>query len=60
MRKIVLERLKGPSVDLSGLTLPEAMEKLWQMTAEGWEVDAVEVFENSVTAYVHRILEKYR
>jgi len=60
MSKIVLERLKGPSVDLSGLTLPEAMEKLWQMTAEGWEVDAVEVLENSVTAYVHRILEKYR
>ena len=60
MSKIVLERLKGPSVDISGLTFLEAMEKLWQMTAEGWEVDSIEVLENSVTAYMHRVLEKYR
>jgi len=30
------------------------------MTAEGWEVDSIEVLENSVTAYMHRVLEKYR
>lgn len=55
-----LDYLKGTPVDLSKLSYPEAMEKLWQLTAEGWEVTAIEVWGERVTAYVQQVLEKFR